>query len=175
MAIFGKDDRPQRPEPTGPTKFGGPLERPLDAPPRVEEATQAHLGKGSRIDGRLMFEGSVKIDGHVEGDIQAQQTIIIGENASIAAQITAETVVIKGKVTGDISARKLVELRAPARLIGNITTPSLVIHEGVLFEGHCSMGGAESKGEKLDKKVALFPKEERSTTGSLRIPTEAVK
>jgi cytoskeletal protein CcmA (bactofilin family) len=122
-----------------------------------------------------MFEGSVKIDGHVEGDIQAQQTVIIGENASIAAQITAETVVIKGKVTGDISARKLVELRAPARLIGNITTPSLVIHEGVLFEGHCSMGGTESKGEKLDKKVALFPKEERSTTGSLRIPTEAVK
>ena len=69
---------------------------------------------------------------------------------------------MKGKVTGDIIARKRVELRAPAKLIGNITTPSVVIHEGVVFEGHCSMGGgAEAKMEKTDKKVALFPKEER--------------
>jgi cytoskeletal protein CcmA (bactofilin family) len=144
---------------------------------RSEESVQAHLGKGSRVEGRLAFEGSVKIDGYVEGDIQAQQTVIVGEGAVINAQISAETVVVKGKVTGDITARKLVELRAPAKLTGNITTPSLVIHEGVVFEGHCSMGGAavETKLEKSDRKVALFPKEERSNTSTVRMPSEAVK
>jgi cytoskeletal protein CcmA (bactofilin family) len=56
----------------------------------------------------------------------------------------------------------------------NITTPSVVIHEGVVFEGHCSMGGgAEAKLEKTDKKVALYPKEER-LSNTLRLPTEAV-
>jgi cytoskeletal protein CcmA (bactofilin family) len=82
---------------------------------------------------------------------------------------------MKGKVTGDITARKQVELRGPAKLTGNITTPSLVIHEGVLFEGHCSMGGAESKAEKSDRKVALFPKEERSNATTVRLPSEVAK
>ena len=87
---------------------------------------------------------------------------------------SAGTIVLKGKVSGDLIARKRVELRAPAKLIGNITTPSLVIHEGVVFEGHCSMGGgAETKLEKTDKKVTLFPKEER-ISNALRLPSEAV-
>ena len=142
---------------------------------KSEDAVQAHLGKGSRVEGKLTFEGSVKIDGHIEGEIQAQNSVIVGEAAVINAQINAETIVVKGKVTGDITARKQVELRSPAKLTGNITTPSLVIHEGVVFEGHCSMGGAESKVEKADRKVALFPKEERSNPTTVRMPSEAVK
>jgi cytoskeletal protein CcmA (bactofilin family) len=142
---------------------------------KTEDTVQAHLGKGSRVEGKLTFEGSVKIDGHVEGEIQAQHGVIVGESAMINAQINAETIVVKGKVTGDIAARKQVELRSPAKLTGNITTPSLVIHEGVVFEGHCSMGGTESKVEKADRKVALFPKEERSNTTTVRMPSEAVK
>ena len=86
------------------------------------------------------------------------------------------TIVVNGKVTGDITARKRVELRAPARLTGNISTPSIVIHDGVSFEGHCSMGGAaEIKTEKTDKKVALFPKEERANPSSVRVTSEAAK
>ncbi len=143
--------------------------------PRSEEGVQAHLGKGSRVEGKLTFEGSVKIDGYVEGEILAQHAVIVGETAVINAQVNAETVVVKGKVTGDITARKQVELRGPAKLTGNITTPSLVIHEGVLFEGHCSMGGAESKTDKTDRKVALFPKEELRNASTVRMPSEAAK
>ena len=142
---------------------------------KSEDAVQAHLGKGSRVEGKLTFEGSVKIDGQVEGQIQAQHAVVVGENAVINAQIGADTIIIKGKVIGDITARKQVELRAPAKLTGNITTPSLVIHEGVVFEGHCSMGGAENKLEKTDRRVALFPKEERSNASTVRMPSEAAK
>ena len=174
MALFGKDDKGQRPE-VGRSSTAIAPERQIEGL-RGEEPLQAHLGKGSRVEGKLAFEGSVKIDGHVEGDIQAQHAVIVGEGAVINAQISAESVVIRGKITGDITARKLVELCGPAKLTGNITTPSLVIHEGVVFEGHCSMGGAaESKVEKSDRKVALFPKEERSNTSTIRMPSEAVK
>jgi len=143
--------------------------------PQAEESVQAHLGKGSRIEGKLAFDGSVRIDGTVEGEIQAQQSVIIGESAVINAQVFADTIVVKGKVTGDITARKQVELRAPGRLVGNVTSPSLVIHEGVIFEGHCSMAGTESRAEESDKKVALFPKEERNNPTTVRMPSEAVK
>jgi cytoskeletal protein CcmA (bactofilin family) len=174
MALFGKDEKDQRPDvvrPAAVTLPGRPSEGPSS-----EDAVQAHLGKGSRVEGKLTFEGSVRIDGHVEGEIEAHDAVIVGDSALINAQISAETVVVKGKVTGDISARKRVELRAPGKLVGNITTPSLVIHEGVVFEGHCSMGGgAESKVEKTDRKVALFPKEERTNTAAVRMPSEAAK
>lgn len=176
MALFGKDEKGQRPEAPRSSITSAPeYSLETSASVRSEDGVQAHLGKGSRVEGKLTFEGSVKIDGYVEGEIQAQQSVIVGETAVINAQINADTVVVKGKITGDITARKQVELRGPAKLTGNITTPSLVIHEGVLFEGHCSMGGAESKAEKTDRKVALFPKEERSNASTVRMPSEAAK
>lgn len=168
MALFAKDDKSQRPEVARPPVISPA--RPIEAS-QHEEAVQAHLGKGSHIEGKLTFEGSVRIDGTVDGEIAAQDAVIIGDGAVINAQIQAEAIIIKGKVTGDIVARKRVELRAPGKLVGNITTPSLVIHEGVVFEGHCSMGGgAEAKLDKPDRKVALFPKEERGSAAPVRMP-----
>ena len=174
MALFAKDEKPLRPDVPN-TPVSSPV-HPSESP-RADTAAQAHLGKGSRVEGRLTFEGSVQIDGQVEGEIYAHDSVIIGDSAVISAQIQAEVVVIKGKVTGDIAGRKRVELRAPGKLSGNITTPSLVIHEGVFFEGHCSMGnGTESKAtEKADRKVALFPKDERTNNTNMRVPSEAAK
>lgn len=168
MALFGKEEK---------LEPGTHLGAAVAAGHHLGEATardtslQASLGKGSRVEGKLRFEGSVRIDGQVDGEIEAQDSVIIGETAEINAHLTAGTVVVKGKVNGDVNARKRVELQAPARLTGNITTPSLVIHEGVIFEGHCSMGsGAESRNDKGDKKVTLFPKDERSSAGLSRVP-----
>ncbi len=161
MALFGKDDKPQRPEDARPAFINSPV---LPGEPVSNEpSVQAHLGKGSRVEGKLSFEGSVRIDGQVEGEIQAQDAVIIGETAVVKAQITAGTVILTGKLQGDVVARKRVELRAPGKLTGNITTPSLVIHEGVTFEGHCSMGSAGDS--KSNQKVAQFPQGDRVAAG----------
>jgi cytoskeletal protein CcmA (bactofilin family) len=135
----------------------------------------AYLGKGSRVSGKLNFDGTVRVDGQVEGEISAQDTLIVGERAVVTAQISGNTVVIRGKVTGDINARKRVEIRAPGKLFGNIVTPSLVIHEGVIFEGHCSMGGGlETRG--AESKVTPLAKEEKGGNGVLaRMSSEATK
>jgi cytoskeletal protein CcmA (bactofilin family) len=116
--------------------------------------SSAFLGKGTRIAGKITFEGPARIEGTVEGEIAAQDTLTIGDGAVVNAQITGSTVIIHGRVTGDVTARKRLEIRAPARVMGNITSPSLVIHEGVVFEGQCTMGDvrAAEKG-----KVAHFP------------------
>lgn len=158
MALFQKEEKPQR---TDDTHLTSPPTSATHAEPMAARDFQANLGQGSRVDGRLTFDGSVRIDGHIEGEISAQDTVIIGEGAVVNAQIQANTIVVQGRVNGDITARKKVELRAPAKLVGNINTPSLVIHEGVTFEGHCTMGASEARADKSDKdkKVALFPKE----------------
>jgi len=166
MALFVKDDKTQKSDDASATSSTSALT------PSSARDVQAHLGHGSRVEGKLTFEGSVRVDGQIEGEISAQDTIIVGEGAELTAQIQANTVVIQGRVTGDIVARKRVELKAPATVIGNISTPSLVIHEGVVFEGHCSMGSsAAGRTERGDKRVTLFPAEERSGAG--RRPSEA--
>jgi cytoskeletal protein CcmA (bactofilin family) len=115
--------------------------RPEDGSPT--NGTTAFLGKGTRIVGKLTFEGAVRIEGQVEGEITADDTLTIGESAVVKAKIAGATVVVHGQVTGDITARARLELRAPSRVVGNINTPSLIIQEGAVFEGQCAMGGSD--------------------------------
>lgn len=190
MALFKKDrgrtsedvgEPASRPSPT--TSIGTPPVAPTET--REREGTKnmssypaagerlvsgdtsretAFLGKGTRLSGKISFEGTARIEGQIEGEIVANDTLLIGESALVNAQISGGTIIIHGKVTGDITASKKLEIRAPGRLYGNVTTPSLVIEEGVVFEGHCSMGATEARG---DRKVTLLAKDERGNeTGS---------
>jgi cytoskeletal protein CcmA (bactofilin family) len=182
MALFGKENRDrherfERDDARAVTEEPPRIEREgleHDAvPPAVAGEVNAYLGKGSRVTGKLNFEGTVRVDGQVEGEIAAQDTLIVGESAIVNAQISGSSIIIKGRVTGDINARKRVEIRAPGKLFGNVTTPSLIIQEGVIFEGHCSMGGEPAK---LDRKVTPFPKDEKIGDGlALMAHAEVVK
>jgi cytoskeletal protein CcmA (bactofilin family) len=105
-----------------------------------------YLYKGSRVSGQLTFQGSARIEGNVDGEIQCHGTLTIGERAEVRAKISGDVVVIRGKVEGNVIAKEKVELVAPARLFGDIDTPRLVITEGVVFDGDCTMGVARQKG-----------------------------
>jgi cytoskeletal protein CcmA (bactofilin family) len=97
------------------------------------------LGKGSNFDGKLTFEGTVRIDGRFSGEIRTEGTLILGESAEVEANILAAIVVVQGRVRGDIRASESLSIQAPARVQGNLTTPNLMIEKGAFFEGHCSM------------------------------------
>jgi cytoskeletal protein CcmA (bactofilin family) len=122
--------------------------------PQGDNTHATTLARGSQITGNLTFEGTVVIEGQVDGEIAANECVVVGETALVKATLIADTIVINGTVHGDINARRRVEIRAPGKLYGNITTPSLIIHDGVLFEGHCSMGGDAKRAE---KKPPLLP------------------
>ena len=98
----------------------------------------AFLGQGSKVVGTLQFSGPVEVDGHVEGELNADK-LVIGESATVNAKITGGEIIIKGTVTGDIVASKKLTLQRPAKVHGNITSTNLSIEEGVIFEGQCSM------------------------------------
>lgn len=99
----------------------------------------ALLGKGSEFEGKLAFEGKVRIDGTFTGEISTNDLLQVGEGAKVQAEISCGTIVVEGEVTGNIKATQAVELRRPAKVHGDITTPSLVIEKGVLFEGRSRM------------------------------------
>jgi len=97
----------------------------------------AFLGYGTKMSGRLHFEGSVHIDGDLDGEIDGKE-ITIGESAVVTAQIRADSIVVCGKVEGEINVTHRIEIRATAKITGNITAPKLIIQEGAIFEGRCS-------------------------------------
>ena len=97
------------------------------------------LGQGSAFDGKLTFEGTVRIDGDFSGEIRTDGTLIVGQTAKVKAQIDASIVVIEGQVEGDIRASERVELAGTARAVGTLHSPSLEIHRGAVFDGRCVM------------------------------------
>ena len=99
----------------------------------ADNALNALLGRGSEFDGKLNFEGTVRIDGTFTGEIGTNDMLIIGEGAKVTADITCGSIVINGEVTGNIKATEMVELHKPAKVKGDITTPSLMIDKGVTF------------------------------------------
>lgn len=97
------------------------------------------LGKGSEFEGKLTFEGQVRIDGKFSGQIFTKDTLVIGDGARVNAEITAGTVIVNGVVEGNIRASQMIELHQPGRIKGNLETPALAIDRGVIFEGSCKM------------------------------------
>jgi cytoskeletal protein CcmA (bactofilin family) len=104
----------------------------------------ASLGRGSEFEGKLAFEGKVRIDGTFTGEISTNDTLHIGEGAKVSAEISCGTVVVEGEVVGNIKATGAVELHRPAKVRGDITTPSLMIEKGVIFEGRSKMESLEA-------------------------------
>src|SRR3954468_13550887 len=106
------------------------------------------LGRGSEFEGKLSFEGTVRVDGKLSGEIFTDDVLIIGEGAEVNAEINVGAIVIEGTVHGNIHAKRSVEIHTPARVRGNISTPSLSIDKGVVFDGQCQMeqnGAAAAK------------------------------
>ena len=95
----------------------------------------ALLDRGAAFEGRLTFEGTVRIGGSFKGEIFTNDTLVINPGARVDAQVEADTVIICGVVKGNIFARRKVIMHPPATFTGTVTTPSLRIDEGVVFEG----------------------------------------
>ena len=106
----------------------------------IEEDHYTFLGKGVDFKGKASFDGTVRIDGHFEGEITAGDTLIIGECAVIKGSITGGVIVSSGKVEGNIVASKKVQLLNSGVLIGDVRAPSFSMEEGVIFQGMCDMG-----------------------------------
>jgi cytoskeletal protein CcmA (bactofilin family) len=99
------------------------------------------LGRGAAFEGKLTFEGTVRIDGRFRGEVFSDDTLVIGEGALVEAEIDIGEVIIQGTVVGNIKAKRSIEIHAPGRVKGDVHTPSLQIDKGVIFEGRSFMEG----------------------------------
>ncbi|APR81249.1 Hypothetical protein A7982_06596 [Minicystis rosea] len=100
----------------------------------------ALLGRGTHFEGKLFFEGRVRIDGSFKGEIRGDDVLVIGEGAVVAGEVHVATCIVTGgEVEADIKARDAIELYAPSKVTGALHAPAIFIDRGVKFEGSCKM------------------------------------
>jgi len=98
------------------------------------------IGKGCKINGTIdVQDGTLRIDGEFEGTVTCPDTLIVGKDGRVKAEIKVKNAVIGGVLLGNIDAKEKIELQAGSRVEGDIKTRRLVIDEGVFFEGACKM------------------------------------
>jgi cytoskeletal protein CcmA (bactofilin family) len=128
-------------------------EEDQDGATNQAEDVIAFVGKGVEFKGTITYNGTVRIDGHLDGEIHTDGTLLVGEEAVLTAKVSAGTVISKGKITGDIAAKEKVRLLSPAILNGSVKAPTLSMEEGVLFNGTIEMARAEVR--ELSRETAV--------------------
>jgi len=105
------------------------------------------LGKGAEFKGIVSFDGTVRVDGRVEGEIHTTGTLIVGEHAVIDGIVCAGVLMNSGRINGTITAIEKIHILKPGVLIGDVRTPVIAIEEGSHFHGMCDMGSSHWNDE----------------------------
>lgn len=110
------------------------------APQRPVGPSRNVLSSDVEIKGTVKFTNDLVVDGRIEGEIQSEGNLTVGENARLKAEIKTGTVVVYGKVHGNIIASERVELKATAEVVGDIKAKTLSIEPGAIFVGKSNVG-----------------------------------
>lgn len=118
-----------------------PASQPVAHAPRsTPSATRNVLSSDVEIKGSVKFTNDLVVDGKIEGQINSDGNLTVGENARIKAEIHTATVIVYGKVHGNLTATDRVELKASAEVVGDIKAKTLSIEAGAIFVGKSTVG-----------------------------------
>ena len=116
------------------------------------------LGPQVAMEGTLVFEGTLYMNGHIKGSIESREgTIVVGDTAVIHADVFVRNANITGEIKGSVRARDRIELHPPARVYGDISAPDVLIEAGVIFEGKCAIKPKTDKARKPQQIPAPAP------------------
>lgn len=122
------------------------------------EKIESFVGSNARIKGEITVEGTLRLDGTIEGGLNADW-VIITEKGMVKGDITAQKIVIAGRVQGNLRAKELVEIQAKGKVLGGVFTQKLSVIEGGELNGKIEMKMEESQIIDFEpvKKVASKP------------------
>ncbi len=123
--------RPESPKPQAPGPVAGTTNLTI-------------IAKPATVSGRITGSGDFRIEGRLEGELDASGGVTVAESGSVKGDLHGRTLTVAGTVKGNVSADERVELKPTAKLKGNITAPRMHIAEGATFEGKVFMSGSGS-------------------------------
>jgi cytoskeletal protein CcmA (bactofilin family) len=117
------------------------------------------ISPGVEIKGDISSQGSIRIDGYVEGNLNIKGDLILGEKGKIKGEVKAENIIVAGKVEGRASAGTRFEIAATGAITGDINATTLIVEEGGLLDGNSRMTRAKERG--IDNERVLNFKKEK--------------
>lgn len=103
-------------------------------------ATRNVLSTDVEIKGTVKFTNDLVVDGRIEGEINSDGNLTVGENARLKAEIKTRTIVVYGKVHGNMTATDRIDLKASAEVVGDLKAKTLSIEAGAIFVGKSTVG-----------------------------------
>lgn len=97
------------------------------------------VGQGAKLEGTVVSAGSLRIDGQVKGQINADGDVVLSAQSQVEADIRAVNVTVAGRFKGNLYAKQTAELARGGRVDGNISSKSLIVAEGAVFNGQSNM------------------------------------
>ena len=110
------------------------------------------IGIGSSIKGNFTVNGFVRVDGDIDGNLETDGKVIIGEHARLRGNINAKSITVGGIVLGNVTAKDSVKLLSTSAVVGDILCRKIQLAEGVIFQGHCISIKDDSEFDRISEK-----------------------
>ena len=132
---------------------------PAPAPERREATDMTDsevtiIGAAAKLEGTVVSAGSLRIDGQVKGQIQADGDVTLSPQSQVEADIRAQNVSVAGRFKGNVVVKGKAHLARGGRIEGNITSKTLVVEEGGVFHGQSIMDAGASSGSSSSAQAA---------------------
>ncbi len=111
------------------------------------------IGKGTVINGEILTESSLRVDGRIKGKIICKNTLTIGETGQVEGEVEATNAIVGGKVNGKLFIKQKLVLESKSSLIGELKASKLIIDEGAVFQGTSDMGVGSGEISPKEKNV----------------------
>ncbi|MDX1648033.1 MAG: polymer-forming cytoskeletal protein [Longimicrobiales bacterium] len=108
--------------------------------PSSAESVISIVGPGMTIVGDCQTDGTIRIEGSVEGSVKAGKAVVVGKQGSVTGDIVTQDAVISGHVAGTLTAASRLELQATCRIEGEVYTRRMQLEEGAVLNGNVVMG-----------------------------------
>lgn len=98
------------------------------------------IANGTQLEGNIVTNGDIRIDGLVKGNVVSKAKIIVGRDGRVEGNLTCANIEVEGQVTAEsLNVSNLISLKATANLVGNIIAGKIAIEPGAAFSGNCKM------------------------------------
>jgi len=128
-----------------------------------EQEAETIVGPSVKVEGNFASKGNIIVEGQVVGSLKTEKDLRVGENAKIAANISAANAFIAGEIKGNVKAKDKLELSSTSKVFGDVEAKILIINAGAVLNGRCAM---QLEGLQIPLPETLVKKNDKKVLGS---------
>lgn len=123
------------------------MARDRKSSPANAEPVISIIGPGMKVVGDIETDGTVRVEGRVDGSVRAGKAVVVGKDGVVDGTIETQDAVISGRVTGTLTAQSRLEIHATSRIDGDVIARRIQLEEGAMLNGNVQMGERTSSAD----------------------------